>query len=338
MKLRQISRTFSACVMPATLVGCVLSFGAVAQTGRAGAANDVPWPTKAVKLMVGFPGGSSPDLVARALAEPLSKALGQPVVVENRPGAGGNIAADLVAKSTDNHTIGIMINGNLTIARLLNPKTPFDPAKDLAPISLIGTAPLVLATNAQTSFVDGLDFFKQARAAGNQWNYGTPGNGTVAHIGMEYLKAKTQIDPVHVPFPGNPQVITNMIGGQINLSLLPPGLAMAQIRAGKLKAIGLTSGRSPLAPEIAPLADAEIRNFNLEVWTALVGPANLSRAAQSRLNAEVSKIIRDADTRQKLFNQGWQAVGTSPEGLQLRIKSESASVKSIIDTRNIKAE
>ena len=187
--------------------------------------------------MVGFPGGSSPDLVARAMAEPLSKALGQPVIVENHPGAGGNIAADLVVKSTDNHTLGIMINGNMTIAKLLNPKTPFDPAKDLAPISLIGTAPLVLTVPANAPGATAQDFFVAARNAGNKWNYGTPGNGTVGHIGMEYLKTRTQIDPVHVPYPGNPQVITAMISGQINLSLLPPGLAMAQIRAGKLKAI-----------------------------------------------------------------------------------------------------
>ena len=122
------------------------------------------------------------------------------------------------------------------------------------------------------------------------------------------------------------------------MALIPPGIALPQIRAGKLKAIGLSSGRSALAPEIASLADAGVLNFNLEVWTALVGPATLSKAAKARLTQEVSTIIRDADTRQKLFNQGWQAVGTSPEGLTSRIKSETASVKGIITMRNIKLE
>ena len=276
-------------------------------------------------------------MAARTLAEPLSKVLGQPVIIENKPGASGNIAADQIAKATDDHTLGVVINGNLTSAKLLNPKLAYDPAKDFTPISLLATAPLILV--APINLPSGRDFFDAARQAGDRWNYGSVGNGSIGHLGMELLKSKaTEMSVVHIPYPGNPQVVTALLGGQIQMALVPPGIALPQIRAGKLKAIGLTGGRSPQAPEIAPLADAGIRNFNLEVWAALVGPANLSKAAQTRLNAEVSKIIRDADTRQKLFNQGWQAVGTSPEGLLLRIKSETASVKSIIDMRNIKAE
>ena len=126
--------------------------------------------------MVGFPGGSTPDLVARTIAEPLSKALGQPVIVENRPGASGNIAADIVAKATDNHTIGVLINGNMTIAKLLNPATPFDPLKDLAPISLIGTAPLLLTAPVNAPGNTAQEFFLAARNAGNKWSYGTPGH------------------------------------------------------------------------------------------------------------------------------------------------------------------
>jgi tripartite-type tricarboxylate transporter receptor subunit TctC len=298
-----------------------------------------PWPTKTVKLLVGFPAGSSPDLVARAMSEPLSKALGQPVIVENKPGAGGNIAADLVAKSTDDHTIGIMINGNLTIAKLLNPKTPFDPAKDLAPISLIGTAPLVLAVPATSTATNAQDFFVQARNAGNKWNYGTPGNGTVGHIGMEYLKTRTQIDPTHVPYPGNPQVITAMLGGQIDVSLLPPGLAMAQIRAGKLKAIGVTStGRSVLVPELPSLAEGGVQNFQLEIWTAAAGPASLPKPIIAKLSGLFSEIARSPDMRQKLFNQGWQVAGTSSEGLANRIKSDTYLLGGVIAMRNIKSE
>src|SRR5687767_6948016 len=150
-----------------------LSTGALAQKSakpQAAAA----WPTTPVRIVVGFPGGSTPDLVARTIAEPLSKALGQPVIVENRPGAGGNIAADIVAKATDDHTIGVMINGNMTIAKLLNPATPFDPLKDLAPISLIGTAPLLLTAPANAPGNTAQEFFLAARNAGRQWSYGTP--------------------------------------------------------------------------------------------------------------------------------------------------------------------
>lgn len=295
------------------------------------------WPTKPVRIVVGFPGGSTPDMAARTLAEPLSKILGQPVIIENKPGASGNIAADQVAKANDDHTLGVVINGNLTSAKLLNPKLLYDPAKDFTLISLLTTAPLVLV--APTNLPSGRAFFGEARNAGDKWNYGSVGNGSVGHLGMELLKSKAgDVKAVHVPYQGNPQVVTALLGGQIQMALVPPGIALPQIRAGKLKAIGLTSGRSPLATEIAPLADSGISNFNLEVWTALVGPVSLSKAAQARLNAEISKIIRDADTRQKLFNQGWQAVGTSPEGLVGRVKSETAIMADIIATRGIKIE
>ncbi len=320
-----------------------LSTASSAQKTSKKSTPEAPWPTKTVKLMVGFPAGSSPDLVARAMAEPLSKAIGQPVIVENHPGAGGNIAADLVAKSSDNHTLGIMINGNMTIAKLLNPKTPFDPAKDLAPISLIGTAPLVLAAPANTPGIapgaNAQEFLVAARNAGNKWNYGTPGNGTVAHIGMEYLKVRTQMDAVHIPYQGNPQVITAMLGGQINLSLLPPGLAMPQIRAGKLKAIGVTSvSRSPLVPELPSLTEAGVQNFQLEIWTAAAGPATLPAPVVAKLSALFSEIARSPEMRQKLFTQGWQVAGTSAEGLANRIKSDTRLLGGVIEMRGIKVE
>lgn len=297
------------------------------------------WPTKPVRIMVGFPGGSTPDLVARTIAEPLSKALGQPVIVENRPGAGGNIAADVVAKATDNHTIGVMINGNMTIAKLLNPATPFDPLKDLAPISLIGTAPLMLTAPANASFKDAQEFFLAARNGGNKWSYGTPGVGTVGHIGMELLKTKTNIDAVHVPYPGNPQVINAMMGGQIQLSLLPPGLAAAQIRAGKLKAVGVTSiNRSPLVPEFPSLDEGGIRGFQLEIWTAAAGPASMPKPIVAKLSSLISEIARTPEVRQKLFQQGWQVAGSSSEGLANRIKADTALLGGVIAMRGIKAE
>jgi len=310
-------------------------FAACAQSATAAA--PAAWPTRPVRILVGFPGGSTPDMAARTLAEPLSRALGQPVVIENKPGASGNIAADQIAKATDDHTLGVVINGNLTSAKLLYPRLPYDPAKDFAPISLLATAPLVLVAPANEP--GGADFFAAARQGGAQWNYGSVGNGSVAHLGMELLKSRIPgLTPVHVPFAGNPQVVTAMLGGQIQMALIPPGVAMPQVRAGKLKAIGLAGGRSSLVPEVPPLADAGVANVNLEVWTALIGPAGLSKAAQARLAQEVPRIIRDADTRQKLFNQGWQAVGTSPDGLKSRVKDEAAILGGIIQSRGIKLE
>jgi tripartite-type tricarboxylate transporter receptor subunit TctC len=306
----------------------------------AGGAMPANWPSKPLRILVGFPGGSTPDLVARTIAEPLSKALGQPVVVENRPGAGGNIAADMVVKSTDLHTIGVMINGNMTIAKMLNPATPFEPTRDLAPISLIGTAPLLLTAPANAPGANAQEFFLAARNAGNKWSYGTPGVGTVGHIGMELLKTRTNIDPVHVPYPGNPQVINAMIGGQIQLSLLPPGLAAAQIRAGKLRAIGVTStNRSPLVPEYPSLDEGGVtRGFQLEIWTAAAAPASMPKPIVAKLSSLISEIARSPEVRTKLFQQGWQVAGTSSEGLANRIKSDTALLGGVIQMRGIKAE
>ena len=313
---------------------------ATAQNNVKKAAPDSPWPTRSVRLLVGFPGGSSPDLTARTLADALTKALGQSVIVENKPGASGNIAADQVAKALDDHTLGIVINGNLTSAKLLYPKLPYNPASDFTLISLLTTAPLVLVAPAgQTS---GAAFFAAARLGGKNWNYGSVGNGSVAHLGMELVKSNVPgLLPEHIPFSGNPQVVTALLGGQIQMALMAPSVAMPQVRAGKLVAIGLTSGRSALVPEVAPLADvgeAGLKNVDLQVWNALVGPANLSKAAQLRLGAEVARIIRDPEVRQKLFTQSWQAVGTSAEGLKSRLQQETQLLGNIINTQGIRLD
>jgi len=297
------------------------------------------WPTKPLRIVVGFPGGSTPDLVARTIAEPLSKALGQPVIVENRVGAGGNIAGDVVARATDDHTIGVMINGNMTIAKLLNPAVPFDPMKAFQPLSLIGTAPLLLAAPANAPFNNAQEFFLAARNGGTKWSYGSPGVGTVGHIGMELLKTKTNMDPVHVPYPGNPQVVQALITNQIQLSLLPPALANAQIKAGKLKAVGVTSlNRSPLVPEYASLNEEGVRGFQLEIWTAAAAPASMPKPIVAKLSGLISEIARTPEVRQKLFQQGWQVAGTSAEGLANRIKNDTNVLGGIIMMRGIKAE
>lgn len=318
-----------------SIAACALSTGAMAQK----ASKTEVWPSKPLRIIVGFPGGSSPDLTARAFAEPLSKALGQPVIVENKVGAGGNIAADAVAKATDDHTLGIMINGNLTIARLINPRINYDPLKDLTPISLIATAPLALAAPANAPGATAQEFFAAARASGDRWNYGTPGVGTVAHIGMELLKNKAGINPVHVPYPGNPQVINAIIGGQIQLSLLPPAMAAAQARAGKLRVIGVTSsGRSTLVPEYPSLAEAGVKDFNLEIWNAVAAPRSLPPTVAARLSALFSEIARSPEVRAKLFQQGWQVTGTTAEGLANRIQTDTRVLGAVITSQGIKAE
>jgi tripartite-type tricarboxylate transporter receptor subunit TctC len=156
---------------------------------------------------------------------------------------------------------------------------------------------------------------------------------------MELLKSKVPgLKAEHVPYQGNPQVMTDLIGNQIQMALIPPGVALPQIKAGKVKAVGLTSGRSTLAPDVPALADAGVRDFNLEVWTALVGPASLSKTAQDRITKELAIIMKSPEVRQKLFEQGWQAVGTSPDGMRARVKEEAAIMTKIISTNGIKLQ
>ena len=238
------------------------------------------WPVKPVRLLVGFPAGASPDLAARAIAAPLSKALGQPVLVENKPGDSGNLAADLVAKAQDDHTIGALINGNLTIAKLLNPKTPFDPEKDFAPVAMVGTAPLVLAVTGKAQGATPTELLLWARNLSSQGRYGTPGIGTVGHLGMELVKSRSGILATHVPFTGNPQVIAAMLAGDVQLALLPPALVRPHLQSGKLKAIGVTSPqRSPLSGD---MPTHEVPSAELEAGIMLAALAADAGLAGSR--------------------------------------------------------
>ena len=294
------------------------------------------WPSRPLRILVGFPAGSTPDNSARALADGLSNVLGQSVIVENKAGASGNIAADLVAKATDDHTLGVVINGNLTSARMLNPALPYDPARDFSLLSQLTSAPLALV--APADLPDGAAFFAAGVQAGDRWNYGSVGAGSVAHLGMELLKSRVPgLKAVHVPYQGNPAVVTALLGGQVQMALMPPGLVLQHVKAGKLRIIGLTtSGRSSLAPEVPPLTDAGVKNFNLEVWTGLVGPAALSKAAQQRLAQVVPQVIRSAPVRERLFQQGWNAVGSSPAGFAQRVAEESATMAAIIKAAGVK--
>ncbi len=303
-------------------------------SGPAGA-----WPNKPLRMLVGFPAGASPDLAARAIAEPLSKLLGQPVVVENKPGSSGNIAADMVAKAQDEHTIGALINGNLTIAKLLNPKTPFDPEKDFAPVSMVGTAPLVLAVTPDAIGTTPADLLLWARNLNDKGKYGTPGVGTVGHLGMELLKSRTNITARHVPFTGNPQVIAAMLKGEIQLALLPPGLARPHIQSGKLKAVGVTSpARSPLYSELPTLRDANVRGADLEIWTALAAPASLPPAAVAKLNAAMVEVVKLAEVQQTLLAAGWQAQAGTPQQLGYRMRNDTAQLGGVIIMRGIHSE
>ncbi|MDN5843197.1 MAG: tripartite tricarboxylate transporter substrate binding protein [Alcaligenaceae bacterium] len=319
-------RTF---VMAAAAAALAVSMGAQAQD----------WPTQPVKLVVGFPGGSTPDMVARAISEPLSKMLGQPVVVENKPGASGNIAAASVANATDGHTLGVVINGNLTSSPILYPNLAYDPVKDFSYLSLMTTAPLILVAPADEP--GGAAFFKKAETEGDRWNYGSVGVGSVSHLGMELLKSEVPgFKPMQVPYTGgNPAVVTALIGGQVQMALMPPGTAMPQVKAGKLEAVGVTTTeRSPLVPDVPTLAEAGIKDFTLEVWTALVGPSSLPAPVQKKIADSVIQILHTPAVQEKLLVQGWRAVGTTPDEMKSRVNKETELLGNIIRSQNIKLQ
>jgi len=298
------------------------------------------WPTKPIRLLVGFPPGSVQDLSARAIAEPLSKILGQPVIVENKSGASGTIAADQVAKATDLHTFGVMNNSQLTIARLLNPMIAYDPAVDLAPIALIGTTPLVLVVSNYAQGNSPQEWLTWLRNQGDKANYGSPGAGTPAHLGMELLKSRSGgLGVMHVPYPGNPQLITAMLGGHLQAALLPPGLALQQVKAGKLKAVGVTSEqRSMLAAELPTLREVGILGADMELFTALAGPASLPAAVRDKLGAAVIDVLKTGETRARLITVGWQPAPSTAEGLRTRMRADTRNLGGIIMMRGIRAD
>jgi tripartite-type tricarboxylate transporter receptor subunit TctC len=298
-----------------------------------------PWPTRPLRVLVGFPPGSVQDLSARAIAELLARVLGQPVVVENKPGASGTIAADQVAKATDLHTVGVMNNSQLTIARMLNPAVAYDPARDLMPVALIGSTSMLLVVSAAATGSTGNDALAWLRQMGGKASYGSPGTGTPGHLGMELLKARAGLDAQHVPYQGNPQIITALLGQQLHAALLPPGLALPHVRAGKLRAVGVTGEqRSLLALDQPTLRELGVQGADMELWTAMAGPASLPPAIRDKLAAAVIEVVKAEEARTRLLNAGWQATPSNHEGLRLRMKKDTAALGGIILLRGIRSD
>ena len=296
-----------------------------------------PWPTRPIRLLIGFPPGSVQDLSARSFAEPLAKALGQPVIVENKAGASGTIAATQVAKATDEHTFGVMNNSQLTIAKLLNPAVAYDPAKDLAPIALIGTAPLLLVVSQAATGTTPQEWLVWLRNQGAKGNYGSPGAGTPGHLGVEFLKSRIGFEAAHIPYSGNPQVINALLGGQLQAALMQPSLALPHVQAGKLKAIGVTSsGRSALAPGIPTLREVGVQGSDFELWTALAGPASMPAPIREKMEAALIKVVKSEEVRSRLLNVGWQPAPSTAEVPKKRMRQDTATFGRTILMRGVK--
>jgi tripartite-type tricarboxylate transporter receptor subunit TctC len=313
------------------------AMGAVGLAAAGVPARAANWPSNPLRMVVGFPPGSSPDMLARLLAEPLAKALGQPVVVDNRAGAAGNIGADAVAKATDGHTLGLVPNGPLTSSPYLFPKLPYT-VSSFRPVTLVATAPLALVASTRMQLGKPGDFVPELKRRGDRATYGSVGVGSAGHLGTELMLERTATVATHVPFRGAPQVLNALLAGEIDFAMLPLGPSMPLVRANSLAAIGLTSsGRSTLAPELLSLAELGISGLNIEVWNAVVLPAQASQAQAARLANELIRIVRSPEMRDKLFAQGWRSAGMSAEGLSQRIQADAALYGSMIKARNITA-
>lgn len=309
--------------------------GAFAGTpGSAGA-----WPTKALRLVVGYPSGSSPDMQARLLAEPLSRALGQPVVVDNKPGASGNIGADQIAKADDGHTFGVIGNGPLTSSRHLYSHLPYDPVRDLAPLALIGTAPLVLVSAEPSARQGAAAFLAEARKSGDRWAYGSIGPGSGGHLGMELVKSRLGFQALHVPFNGGPAIINALMGGQVQMSLLPASTVTPLLQSGRLWAVAVsTAGRSSLAPGLPGMAELGAAGLDIEVWNAVAAPARMDEAHRTRLTQALGVILQNGGLRDKLQAQGWRPEAGTPASLAERIQRESALYGELIARAKIRLD
>ena len=282
------------------------------------------WPAKPVRIIVPFPPGSSPDLIARMLTDKLAQALGQPVIVENKPGAGGNLGTGLVAKAEpDGYTLGLSIPGPLAVNTVLYKKMEYDPFKELAPITLVALSPNVLIVNPSLGVNTVKEFIDYVRARPGKLNYGSVGNGSASHLTMELLKMRSGMDIVHVPYPGSPQVNTAILSGQIQAGFVVPATAMPLAHAGRLKALAVTSSvRSVVVPELPTVAEAGFPGFESSAWIGMVAPAGTPKPIIDRLSHELVAIIRSQDVREKMLRIYFQPVGTAPEGLSNLMRSE----------------
>ncbi len=302
------------------------------------------WPARAIKLVVPFPPGSSPDIVARLIAEPLAARLGQPIVIDNKPGAGGNLGTALVAKAEpDGHTLLFTIQGPLVTAPLLSKSLGYDPVRDLAPVTLVATSPNLLVVDPKLGATTLADFVRLAKEKGEkkggQLNYGSVGNGSASHLAMELFKTRAGIDLVHVPYQGFPQVVNAILGGQVQAGFMVPGIAMGQVRAGKLTALGVTTlGRASSLPEFPTFVEQGWPDFEATSWQAVLAPANTPRPVVERLADELIRIIKSDTVRTRMLGQYFSAAGTAPEALAGLMKSERVRWARVIKAAGVQPE
>jgi tripartite-type tricarboxylate transporter receptor subunit TctC len=298
------------------------------------------WPSRPIKLVVPFPPGSSPDFIGRLLAEPLGRALGQTVIVDNRAGAGGNVGTAAVAHAEpDGYTFLLTIQGPLVTAPMLTRNLSYDPLKDLAPVTLVATSPNLLVVDPKLGANTLADFVRIAKEKKGQLNYGSVGVGSASHLAMELFKTRAGLDIVHVPYQGFPQIVGAILAGQVQAGFMVPGIAIGQIRAGKLKALGVTTlGRSGSLPEYPSFVEQGYPGFEAISWQAVLAPARTPRSIVDRVSNELIRIIKSDDVRSKILGQYFSAAGTAPEALAGLMRDERERWAKVIKAAGVQPE
>lgn len=294
------------------------------------------WPNKPIRLVVNFPAGGSPDVVARAVATPLSAALGVPVVIDNRSGAGGIVGAEAVAKAApDGYTFLLSSGSAMAIVPLITPKLPYTPGKDLVAVAAGARLELFLVARSDLPFTNYAEFVKYAKANPGKLTYGTPGNGTSPHIAGEMLKAQAGIFTVHIPYRGSGAALQDLLGGQIDYSF-DPGIAFQHIRSGKLRLLAMGSAkRSPLYPNTATLAELGLSGFDTGTTHGFWAPGGTPQPVIDRVNAEINKALALPAVTEAIRALGAEPTPMSPAQFDAVIKSDLQRYAVIVKDRKI---
>lgn len=289
-------------------------------------ANSSIWPKQAIRIVVTFTPGGAPDILARVLAESWQQSLGVPVFVENRPGYGGNIGADIVAKSeSDGYTLLIGTVGIHSINGALYEKLPFHPIHDFTPISFLASTPNVLVVNKRLGVNNLPELIELAKSKPNELTFGSSGVGTSLHMSGELLKEMTGVQIRHIPYKGRAQSLPDLVSGRISMLFDNLSSSLSLIKAGEIQAIGVTSlKRSPAAPDIPTMAEQGLPGFEAISWFSLMAPANLPSNLQQRLNTLTRQTLNQADVKSKLLASGLDPAPGSPQELSKLIQAESA--------------
>lgn len=294
------------------------------------------YPTKPVRLIVPFPAGGATDLFARTLSQKLSEKMGTTLVVENRPGAGGTLGSDLVAKATpDGYTLLLATSSTHSIGPNLNPRMPYDAVKDFTPISQVGNAPSIMLVPNSSPAKTVKEWIEHAKKNPGRLNYASSGNGTIVQLTAELFKAQADLFVVHIPYKGTALAIPDLVSGKVDVLFdsLPTGLP--HVRDGRLRALGVTSLKAtPLAPGVPPIADV-LPGYESTTWFGLFGPKGLPADVVNRVNTVANQVLQDPEVIDKLQRFGIEPVGGTPTQFTTMLAKESAKWKKTITERKI---